>query len=63
VQPLKPGQSRYAYPSDEIRCDNLERSCMRWSGRQGRYVLDDNATRKLYGDRAAGPYYRYYRQQ
>ena len=63
VQPLKPGQSRYVYPSGEIRCDNLERSCMRWSGRQGRYVLDDNATRKLYGDRAAGPYYRYYRQQ
>jgi hypothetical protein len=60
---LNPGQPRDVYPSGEIRCDNLERSCMRWSGRQGRYVLDDNATRKLYGDRAAGPYYRYYRQQ
>jgi hypothetical protein len=62
-QRLKPGQPRYVYPGDEVRCDNLERSCERWSDRRGRYVLDDKATRKLYGGGEAGPYYRYYRQQ
>jgi hypothetical protein len=62
-QGLKPGQPRYVYPGDEVRCDNLERSCVRWSDRRGRYVLDDKATRTLYGGRDAGPYYRYYRQQ
>jgi hypothetical protein len=60
---LKPGQPRYVYPGDEVRCDNLERSCLRWSNRRGRYEPDDKATRKLYGDSYAGPYYRYYRQQ
>ena len=60
---LKRGQPRYVYPGDEIRCDNLARSCVRWSGRRGLYVSDDKATRKLYGDSDAIPRYRYYRQQ
>ena len=59
----KPGQPRYVYPGDEVRCDNLDRSCMRWSDRRGRYVPDDKATRKLYGDSDASSYYRYYRRQ
>jgi hypothetical protein len=60
---LKPGQPRYVYPGDEVRCDNLDRSCMRWSDRRGRYVPDDKATRKLYGDGDPSSYYRYYRRQ
>jgi hypothetical protein len=60
---LNPGQPRYVYPGDEVRCDNLERSCVRWSNRRSRFESDDKATRKLYGDSYAGPYYRYYPQQ
>jgi hypothetical protein len=60
---LTPGEPRYVYPGDEVRCDNLERSCARWSGRRRHYVPDEKATRKLYGDNAAIPSYRYYRKQ
>ena len=27
-------QSRYTYLGNDVRCDNLDRSCARWSGRQ-----------------------------
>lgn len=49
---LRPGQPRYSYPSDEVRCDNAVQGCYRWSGRQGAYVPDNDATAQEYGQRA-----------
>jgi hypothetical protein len=60
---LRSGQPRYVYPGGEIRCDNLERSCMRWSGRRGLYVPDGKETRQFYGDRDVRPSYPTYRRQ
>jgi hypothetical protein len=57
---LGPGQRRYTYLSDEVRCDNVDRSCGRWSSKRGTFVPDDAATRQVYGDR---PRYRYRQQQ
>jgi hypothetical protein len=59
---LPPGTARWAYPSDEVRCDNLERACLRWSGRQGIFVPDQSTTRQYFGDRAARHLNRYGQQ-
>jgi hypothetical protein len=45
----KVGTDRYYYPEGEVRCDNATGSCARWSGRQGRYVPDAQATQDVYG--------------
>lgn len=55
---LPPGPPRYTYLGSEIRCDNLDRSCARWSGRQGVFVPDYAATRQVYGDTVLGTPYR-----
>jgi hypothetical protein len=45
------GTGRYYYPHGEVQCDNAIGSCGRWSGRQGRYVPDAQATEDVYGIR------------
>jgi hypothetical protein len=55
---LPPGQPRYTYPGNDLRCDNLDRSCARWSGRQGVFVPDYATTRQLYGNTIFEPRHR-----
>lgn len=55
---LQPGQPRYTYLGNEVRCDNLDRSCARWSGRRGTFLPDFDATRQLYGVPSIGPHSR-----
>ena len=47
-----PGQ-RYFSPEAEVKCDNATSACYRYSGRQGRYMTDTDATRQVYGRKAA----------
>lgn len=56
---LQPGQQRYTYLGDQVRCDNVDRSCGRWSGRRAMYVPDVKATRQVYGGSTVGPLTRY----
>lgn len=44
---LTPGEKRYYIPSDNVRCDNLRRTCAQVS--KGQYVYDPKATRQVYG--------------
>lgn len=55
----KAGTGRYYYPQAEVRCDNAVGACLRWSGRQGRYIPDAQATQKVYGTRQTRPIRRY----
>jgi hypothetical protein len=50
---LLPGEQRFVYPKNEIRCDNALHGCYRWSGRQGAYIYDQPQTGAFYGRRAA----------
>ena len=49
---VAPGQ-RYFSPEAEVQCDNANSTCYRYSGRQGRFETDADATREIYGRKAA----------
>ena len=51
-----PGQPRYTYFGEEVRCDDLDRSCARWSSKRGAFVPDLAATQQLYGGIIPSPY-------
>ena len=44
---------RYFSPQPEVKCDNATSACYRYSGRQGRFMTDTDATRQIYGRQAA----------
>ena len=49
---MAPGQ-RYFSPEAEVKCDNANNTCYRYSGRQGKFKTDADATREIYGRNAA----------
>ncbi len=49
---------RYIYPEAQVRCDNATGTCVRWSKQQGRYLPDNQISRRVYGPPPQSPTHR-----